>query len=266
MSPGLHGCCAAVSTIARDVALVEGARAVARDRAQRLRIGRVAQDRADGQHLAVGVVQIRAQTRLRNVALHPRELVQAGRHRESNLGKRDRGLEQPCPRELAVLAMRGLEQANDAGNADRLASDGVVKLEGRAVFQEAVGCGGGGRRLAAVVRRQPMRARVVHEHEAAAANAGRLRLDETEHELNRDRCVDCAAALRQHAVARIRRERIRRCDHPMARVNRLPVDPDRGVLRHNRAHLSQRDRGSEQHRGDQRADQDHGTVHSRIMP
>ncbi len=82
----------------------------------------------------------------------PTQRVQARRHREAVFGQRDRRREQRRPRQPAMLAMRGLQEAHDAGHADRPAADHrVVEVERLAVPEEAIGARGGRRRLAAVV-------------------------------------------------------------------------------------------------------------------
>jgi hypothetical protein len=126
--------------VARDVAFVECTGAVAGDRAQRPRVSRIAQRRAFAQHLAVGVVQVGAKPRLRDVALEPRETMQARATSGTHVGERDRGLEQARPRKSAVLAMRLLEQPHHAGHADRPAADHrVVELERIAVLRKRSG-------------------------------------------------------------------------------------------------------------------------------
>ena len=71
-----------------------------------------------------------------------------------------------------MLAMRGLEQAHGARNADRFSPQhGIVEVERFAILQEAIGFGGGRRRLAPVVGNEPLRARIVHQKKPAAADA-----------------------------------------------------------------------------------------------
>ena len=53
--------------------------------------------------------------------------------------------------------------------------------------------------------------------EGAAADAGALRLDEVEHELDRDGRVDGAAARREDLPAGLGRERVRGGDHVLRR-------------------------------------------------
>jgi hypothetical protein len=57
---------------------------------------------------------------------------------------------------------------------------------------------------------------VVHQ-EGAAADAGRLRLDQGQHHLHGDRRVDRRAALLEHLVSGIDRQRIGGRDHVLAR-------------------------------------------------
>ena len=71
-----------------------------------------------------------------------------------------------------MLAMRGLEQAHGARNADRLAAQHrIVEVERFAILQEAIGRCGRRRRLAPVIGNEPLRARIVHQQERAAADA-----------------------------------------------------------------------------------------------
>ena len=61
-------------------------------------------------------------------------------------------------------------------------------------------------------------------HEAAAANAGALRLDQIEHELDGDRGVRGAAAGAKDLTAGFCRERIGGGDHGAGRGSDLPGD------------------------------------------
>ena len=185
-----------VDDVLRDRARVERVRALGGDRAQRPRIGRIAQHRADRQHLAVRIEEVRAQPRLRDVLLGREQRVQPRRQREAVLGQRDRRREERRPLEATVPAMHVFEQAHRAGHADRPAADHrVEEIQRLAVPEEAVGLRRRGRGLAAVVRDEALRLRVVQQQERAAADARRLRLREAQHELHRDRRVGGRAAL-----------------------------------------------------------------------
>ena len=59
------------------------------------------------------------------------------------------------------------------------------------------------------------------QQEGAAADAGGLRLDQPEHHLYGDRRIDRGTASRQHVVAGLRSERMRRRNDELARHHRF---------------------------------------------
>ena len=126
-----------------------------------------------------------------------------------------------------MATVRDLEQAHDAGNTDRTAADdGIDKRERFSVpVEKAIRRRRGRRRFAPVVRDELVRSAVVHQQKRAAAQAGRLRLGQAEHELRCDRCVDGGASRSQHPVAGVDRQRIRGGDHEMPAFRRTLVGP-----------------------------------------
>ena len=84
------------------------------------------------------------------------------------------------------------EERQRAGHADGAAArDRLLESHGRAVgFQEVVGVGGDGGGLATVEGGEPALGSVPVQHEGTAADAGRLRLDEVEDELDSHRSID----------------------------------------------------------------------------
>jgi hypothetical protein len=73
------------------------------------------------------------------------------------------------------------------------------------------------RRLAPVIARDLAGPRVEHHHEGPAAEARRLRLDQTQNRLHRHRRIDRRAALAQHLQPGLDRQRIGRRDERPAR-------------------------------------------------
>ena len=99
-SPGFLACRVAVSTMSRAMSPRRTlGRRRARSRAASLAYAGLRRTVSPAQRLAVGVVQVGPQARLREVALEAREPMQARRHREPVLGQRDRRLEEPRPRQ-----------------------------------------------------------------------------------------------------------------------------------------------------------------------
>ncbi len=145
--------------------------------------------------------------------------------------------------------MRFCEQRDDARHADRSSSDDGIEKKHRLSVgaEEAVGTGRCRSGLAAIVSDEAIPLAVVDQHEGAAADAARLRLDEVQHELNGNGGVDCGAALLQDPVSRFDRKRVRGRDHEAAARHRRFVGPagcalGRLVLRTTaRDHRDQRD-------------------------
>src|SRR5207244_11776516 len=85
--------------------------------------------------------------------------------------------------------------------------------------------------LAAVVRDETIPPAIVDQHEGAATDAARLRLDEVQYELYRDGGIDGAATLPEDPVSRLDRERVRGRYHELPARDRRLVRPPRSALR-----------------------------------
>ena len=124
-------------------------------------------------------------------------------------------------------------QRDDAGNADGAAADHrmakphrlAVAVE-KQVRRHAGRCG-----LAAVPGGRRSGAAVVEQQESAAADAGTLRFDQGEHELDRDCRIDRVAAGAQHRQAGGGGVRLRRHHHMAACSGQRPALPAAGCLR-----------------------------------
>ena len=201
--------------------LEQGARALAPDAAQRRGIGRIPERVARLDLAAIGAREEGAHVglaRLRRIAIH--ESRHALRHCESGLGRADRRLEELLPGQRAVPRVHGAEHRDRSRHAGRSSGKHGIPIRQRLtlLIDEHVRCRAGGRRFAPVESRELFRCGVVIKHEPAAADPRALRLDETEHRLDRDRRIGRAAAGRQHFESRIDRERIRRRDTGCSRT------------------------------------------------
>ncbi|CFN43426.1 Uncharacterised protein [Bordetella pertussis] len=219
--------------VARDRPAVEGIGPLARDAAQRGRELGIPQPVADRPGLPVGAVEVARRRGLRRQRLVAGDgLVQARRHGEPLLGHRDGRLEQGLPWQLAVLAMRQLQAAQQARRADRAAVVDRFGIRQRlALAQEAVGPRSRGRGLAAVVDAQLAGAAVVVHHEGAAAYARGLRLDQVQHQLRGDDGVGGAAAGPQDTVAGLAGQRVGGGDHVALGVRLRALAARAGDLR-----------------------------------
>ena len=168
--------------------------------------------------------------------------MQARRHRKSVLGQRDRRLEQARPGKPAVPAMRLLQQPHHARDADRPAADHrIVEPERTAVLRGSD-------------RASPRRGAVSRP---SYASRRRVRASCTSMKPPPPMPDDCGstrpstsctaiaastarAALREHAIAGIDRQRICRRDHPVTRVHRRLVDPAGRMLGRVRTRLAER--------------------------
>jgi hypothetical protein len=114
----------------------------------------------------------------------------------------------------APAGERGVDAAQGARDADR-ESAGGGEGEGHwlALGREHVGARCRRRALARIDDEGLAGLGQMHQHEAAATDAGRLRLDHVERELHRGGGIDGVAALGQHACAGCRRGRMRGRDH-----------------------------------------------------
>jgi hypothetical protein len=106
---------------------------------------------------------------------------QTRRNTEALFGNADRGVEQPGPGQAAMAAMGGLQQARQAGHADRAAADDRShEPQGPPIrLQEQVRRRGGRRGFAPVERRQRTACLVPVQQKRTAAEAGALRLHQT---------------------------------------------------------------------------------------
>lgn len=149
--------------------------------------------------------EIRLRPRLVEQPIGRQQRVQARGDREALLGERQRGLEQRRPAQPAVPPMCLAQQREHARDADGPpASDRGGERQRLAVHVEkAVRRRRCRRGLATVVGDRRVAARVVDQHERAAADARGLRLDQRQNELRGDRGIDRAAAAAQHPVGRV---------------------------------------------------------------
>ena len=232
-----------------DLAGVEGIRTFVGDCAQGLGEGRVLENGPDRLRLAVGLVEIGAGDRivLKEFLLR-QEPVEARRDRKAVLREAGRGLDHLRPGELAPVPVRGLKKAQGARHADRAAAHHrIVELHRLAVRTEkALGLCGRRRHLAPVERRHGRS--VPEDHEGAAADAGALRLDEIEDELNGNRGVDGAAAGGKNLPAGLGGQRIGRGNHVLRCGASGFERASRGCFRGRGDGLGQ-DRGGQGHAG-----------------
>ncbi len=171
--------------------------------------------------LAARVVEVAAEVVAAREPLEAvQETEQTRRDLKTVLGKLDGGRKEIGPRQAAVLAMRELEHAQRARHADGETADADIRerLLAPVRAEEHVGRRGRGSRLAPFVRRDGTGVAVIRrgvdEHERAAADTGRLRLDERQDELHCDRRVDGAAAGAQDRACPLPR----RTDSPTRRA------------------------------------------------
>ena len=228
--PGLRGSlCTARGDVFGDVARVEGRGSVAGNRLEcvgQRGIGQLVAGR-EGPALRVEEIGARFRRKALRVGLGE-QLGEAGRDGETFAGKRDGGLKQFRPRQLAVLVVGELQRGERAGHADRkTARHRRVARQRLAVrIEEELGRGGGGRGLAAVDACELLGAGVPIENVAAAADARGLRLDQIEHHLRGDARVDRAAAFAQDGEPGFGRQRMGGDNHvPLRGDERLWLKP-----------------------------------------
>jgi hypothetical protein len=104
-----------------------------------------------------------------------------------------------------------LQHPHQAWHADRAAADDSSYKPQRLPrgVHESIGPGVGGRRLAPIVGMYLAGERIVMDQKSAAADSGRLWLDERKHRLRGNRCIDCAATGIKHRIRRLACERVR---------------------------------------------------------
>ena len=201
---------------ARARAHVKTVGAVARDLAQQGGIGRVANHRAGrlGRTVFIEIQHARLGIAL-EVHIHRQPARQLLADRITVGGEPDRRPEQHAPRQPPVLLVRHFGHPEDARHADRAAAHQCFAKRHRlAAFsheQAVTDRGGGG--FAAVVCLDDRGARIVVEQEGATADTGGMRFDQAQHQLHRDRGIDCAAATLEHLEARRAGQRVGGRDH-----------------------------------------------------
>ena len=195
---------------------MERPRAVARDDLERIGKLRIAELMAGRPGFAVRIEEVATCCRRKGLGAHPVEQQgKPGGHNESITRELDCRREEARPWQAAVLAMSKLQHREHTRNAD-----GSARRDGRREgngppcrIEKAIRLGGCRRRLAAVVGFERARRAIEVEKEGAATNARGLRLDEVQHELDRDRRIDGTSALAQDLAAGFARIGVRRRDH-----------------------------------------------------
>ena len=117
----------------------------------------------------------------------------------------------------AVILQQGGPGIHGAGHGDRVGR--LLADLGDALLREPAGIGGGRRPSGAVEGNHLAAALGREEHEAIAADAGRLRLDDALHGAGGDRRVHGVAAVLKYPQRRHRGERVRGGGHAVHRVD-----------------------------------------------
>ncbi len=207
-----------------DRAFVQRVRAFVGDAFEHGGQRRVLQARADGFDAAIGVEEVRGHVRrLADDRIGRQQRVQARRNRKALLGQFDRRFEQLGPWQATVLFMRHFQRAQHARCPDRAPAD--LRLRERHRF--AVGLqeqllGGAGRCGFATVIRAHLFAVPQHDHRAAT-DPGRLRLNQGQHRLHRNRRINRRTALTQHLAPGLGGQRIGSGGHVFAGVTGLQI-------------------------------------------
>ena len=190
-----HGLC--------DRALVKRIRPAIGDALQHLDQTRVLQAVTDRPGLAIGLVKIGPRLGvLLQIGGTAQQLMQPVPHRKPVLGQGDGGFEQTRPRQAAVVAVGQFEHAQHAGHTHRQTADGRRShVHGAAFAHEQVFGGGRWGGFAPVVG--PHALAVVVEQKSPATDATRLWLNQGEHHLHGDGCVQRRPALAQDVQARL---------------------------------------------------------------
>ena len=210
------------------------ARALGRDRAQGLRVGRVRQRVASLHRRAIRprkqCFRIR-EACLREVAAgKPTESLRYGEAIFSRVGC---GAEEVAPGQLAEVLVRQAEHRDGSRCAGRSTAGDRVDVGERLAVRthEHVGRGSRRRGLAAVENGDLAGLRVVVDEERAAAEARALRFHEPERCLHGHRRVRSGAAGLQDRQAGLDRERIRCADTCLAGCRAARRDLSPGLLR-----------------------------------
>lgn len=207
-----------------DVAGVEGRCAVVGNRGEGRGQRWILQHRSCGLAAAVGVEEVGLAVGIAREI----DLVEIDRcgHAWADVeavgGDVDARLKQVFPRQAAMVLICELEHAQHARRADRTTAQTRVRFRQRLVgnvvdVAQVVRRRRRRRGLASVVGLNLFRRSVEVQHEGAAPDAGRLRLDEVERHLCCDRRIDRAAAFGEDVACHARRDRIGRHRHHGAR-------------------------------------------------
>ena len=205
----------ALHDLGGDAAGVQGARSLGREPSQCRGILRIAKHVAFAQGLSIGPRKERADIARRGKNEIRRQIPRQTRtHFEAFTGGAGRRGKELAPGAHPVALVHREEERDRSRHAGRAARAHRLQVRQRPALriQKHVGGRPGGGLLAAVDRRHGAAFCVVVQHEAAAADAGALRLNQSEHRLYRDGGVRGAAAFPQNLDARISRERIGRGD------------------------------------------------------
>ena len=199
---------------------VEPGRPLVRDPLQRRGQVRLAEAVAGGIRLAV----LRVGGQRRRVARHARQDARQRRRPvvrqdEPVARQRDGRLDQPPPRQPAVVHPGPVQPGHRARNPDRGVAVVVAREVVGAVRQEHPGRRRGGRRFAEVVGVRFAAGRAVHE-KAAAADVARVRVGHGQHERGGDRRIHGAAARAQRLHAGLGGEPVGRHHHAVLRPRR----------------------------------------------
>ena len=217
---GPHMVVNALHHLGSDGTLVENLHALIGDQLHRLGECGIAHPVADFLRRAVGVEVGRAYVRVvaqERYSLDPRG--KARRHRETLARDRDGRREQLVPGQLALLLVGELQHRQRPGHTDGNARHRrLAEAERMAVaIEEHRGRGAGRRRFPAVIDRHGACRAVVVQHEAAAAQARSLRLDDAQYHLHGNRGIHGRAATAQHVEPRIDRQRMGGSHHGLWR-------------------------------------------------
>ena len=190
---------------------VEGICAAAGNFAQGGSVGRVGEGAAQGLGAAVGI-----EVQRQRIGIGLQRGFGTGQcvsHAAADLeaigGQVNTRLHQVLPGLAAVILVRQIEHAHSAGCANGTATGsgarcwrGLVAIVYIAQIVRS-SCGGGG--FAPVIGRYFLAGRIVVQHEGAAANTARLRLDQAQHHLHGDSGVNSRSTRFEHLATGFRR-------------------------------------------------------------
>ena len=148
---------------------------------------------------------------------------------EALLGEGDGGLEQAGPGQLAIAGVGQRQGTHSTGGADRAtAHHAVIERHRLAILHEQLIRGRRRCRLPAIHGRHLLA--IPHQHEGAATDPGRLRLHQSQYQLDGDGRIDGAASRLDDLVARIHRQRVGRGHLEVAPLPARLVGPAAGRL------------------------------------